>query len=171
MWQTDSCRCLTCTGPCKLLATVVMVTAVSFYCELSPFCIAGHIWWKSTQLRFWFQKTSLLFSTLLLVEESHIVIHFLKQPKYHIFPGKPKVVSHTFWHLTGSRSNQQQSYGVIFSGSGMTPAQLSYCMLCILSIQSLSGQVYLNFQWPCYRIRGLCIYCNYACELGSSFEY
>ena len=114
MWQTDSCRCLTCTGPCKLLATVVMVTAVSFYCELSPFCIAGHIWWKSTQLRFWFQKTSLLFSTLLLVEESHIVIHFLKQPKYHIFPGKPKVVSHTFWHLTGSRSNQQQSYGVIF---------------------------------------------------------
>ena len=38
---TGSCRGLT--GPCKLLATVDMVMAVSLYCELSPFCIAGHI--------------------------------------------------------------------------------------------------------------------------------
>ena len=38
---TGSCRGLT--GPCKLLATVDMVMAVSIYCELLPFCIAGHI--------------------------------------------------------------------------------------------------------------------------------
>lgn len=81
-----------------------------------------------------------------------------KQPKYHIFPGKPKVVSHTFWPLTGSRSNQQQSYGVIFCWEWHDSSPTKLWHVCILSLQSLSGQVLLIFEWSCYRIIEVCVF-------------